>query len=397
MRGGVPFSTRTRWPRVPNALATLRAIPGGADVVDLSESNPTRAGLACSPDVLAWLGDPRGTDYEPEPFGSIEARRAVSRYYLARGARVPADRLVLTASSSEGYSHLFHVLCDPGDTILVPRPSYPLLPYLADLAGVRLVPYPLVREERFRVDLGAVERALAVEPTPRAIVLVHPNNPTGSFVLREDADALGTLASRYGAALVVDEVFLDYPLEAPARAQRTFVGREDALTFVLSGLSKVALLPQLKLGWIALGGPAGLVDEAAARLELTADSFLSVSTPVQLALGRILDEAAPAAQARLNARLRENLAMLDAVLRALGSDAPVRRLPVGGGWYVTLEVPRVRSDDEWVALLLREDRVLVHPAYLFDGAAGDVVLSLLPEPAPFAAGVRRALARFAGA
>ncbi|MBI4953642.1 MAG: pyridoxal phosphate-dependent aminotransferase [Myxococcales bacterium] len=401
----VAFSQRTAWSRRPNELAELRATLGDTPIDDLTESNPTRAGLACEPAVLGWLADPGALRYAPEPLGLLAARAEVARYYAVRGGAVEPEAVALAASSSEAYAWLFHLLCDPGDVVLVPRPSYPLLPYLAELAGVTLVPYPLLREEAFRVDIGAVERLLggpfvaaagprASRGRVRAIVLVHPNNPTGSLVRRSDARALGELARAHGVALVVDEVFLDYPLGPHPDAAASFAGFETALTFVLSGLSKVALLPQLKLGWVVASGPPADVREAMARLEIVADSFLSVSTPVQLALGRILGHV-PEVQARLRARLARNLGALDAALDALGPGSPLRRLPSEAGWYATLEVPRTRSDDEWLALLLREERVLVHPGYFFDGASGDLVVSLLCEPVGFAAACARAVTRLA--
>jgi alanine-synthesizing transaminase len=262
---------------------------------------------------------------------------------------------------------------------------------------VRLLPYRLTREADFRIDLDDLRRA--VDLRTKAIVLVHPNNPTGSFVRKEEARQLFDLARERGLALIVDEVFGEHALDpAPADAVPTFAalfGPEDAppLSFVLSGLSKVLLLPQAKLGWTVVGGPDELVAEALARLEFIADTFLSVSTPVQLALPALLPHRAALAQA-LGARLRQNLAALDAALAACGSDAPVRRLPVHGGWYATLEVARVHDEDTWVDLLLREDGVIVHPGYFFDfDRDGFLVVSLLPPPDVFADAVARMVRR----
>jgi len=342
------------------------------------------------------LGDPRGARYEPAALGMPAARQAVAEYYRHRGLVVQPEQVVLCASTSEAYAWLFKLLADPGEQVLVPRPSYPLLPYVAELEGVELVPYPLIREERWRPDLGAVRRCWTARS--RAIALVHPNNPTGSLVRRDDAEALGLLAAERGAALVADEVFSDYP-QGPLRDRclPSFVGFDRALCFVLSGLSKVALLPQAKLAWIVVGGPKAARDEALARLELVADTFLSVSTAIQLAAPSILARLA-GPQARLRQRLQQNLAALDAAIASCGPHCPVRRLAADAGWYTLVEVPRSRSDDQWVELLLREDGLWVQPGYLFDiRGAGTMVLSLLLEPARFAPAVERAVARWSRA
>jgi len=286
------------------------------------------------------------------------------------------------------------LVADAGDSILVPRPSYPLLGWIAASQGVTLVGYPLVRETDFRIDLRELEAA--IDPRTRAIVLVHPNNPTGSFVRRSEATALASIARRHDLALIVDEVFAEYALDgAPADRVTSFVRAPGAapLTFVMSGLSKVLLLPQCKLGWTVVSGDDPLVDEALARLELVADTFLSVATPVQLALPRLLQEA-PAVKRAVLERLRVNIAALDQSLVELGPDSPVRRLPIHGGWYAVLEVPRTHGDDAWAELLVREDGVIVHPGYFFDfDRDGFLVVSLLPAPKAFRDGIGRALRR----
>jgi alanine-synthesizing transaminase len=279
--------------------------------------------------------------------------------------------------------------------VLIPQPSYPLFSFLADLEDVTLTPYPLVREEGFRVDLAALEAA--VSERTRAILLVHPNNPTGTFVRRDEAQALEALAARRGLALIVDEVFGDYArggLGPDRSALPSFVGTRGVLTFVLSGLSKVAALPQLKLGWIVVDGPAPLVETALQRLEVIADTYLSVSTPVQLALPELLAARGPI-QAAIRARVRQNLAALDAALAADLAGA-VRRLPADAGWYAILEVPRTRDEDGWVELLVREEGIVVHPGYFFDmESEGFLVVSLLPEPSAFQRATARLLARLA--
>jgi alanine-synthesizing transaminase len=376
-----PFAARTAWDLRENPLASLvsEARRSGRDLIDLTESNPTRCGLVNAEPLVALLGHPRGAAYRPLPLGHPDARRAVARYYDDRGLSASEESITLCASTSEAYGWLFKLLCERGDRVLVPAPSYPLLEYLADLEDVALAPYPLLREEGFCIDVGALER-LAADPRARAIVLVHPNNPTGTFVRRGDAEAAYAIADRYGLALIVDEVFGDYahgPL--PPSRLPSFTGGDRALTFVLSGLSKVAALPQLKLGWIAASGPPAILDEAMRRLEVIADTYLSVSTPVQLALPAILEARAPIQRAILE-RVTSGLAALDAALRDAGERCPVRRLPVDGGWYAILEVPRTLDEDAWVELLVREEGILVHPGYFFDmDRDGFLIVSLLPE------------------
>jgi hypothetical protein len=402
------FSARTRWDRTPNRLASALAEAKASrrEVIDLTESNPTRAALFNTARLIAELGHPRGASYEPEPLGHRAARRAIEQYYASRGLAVDADRVVVTASTSEAYSWLFGLLADAGDKILIPRPSYPLFGWIAEMRGVSLEPYRLREDADFRIDLDDLRQN--IDDRTRAIVLVHPNNPTGSFVRRDEAEALCALAREHDLALIVDEVFGDYALDGvppdalPSFAESTQAiahassrGKRAPLVFVLSGLSKVLLLPQCKLGWIALSGDEELVKEAIARLELIADTYLSVATPIQLALPALLAEQ-PAIATAVRARLRQNLAVLDAALNGLGPTSPVRRLPFRGGWYAVLEVPRLYDEDGWVELLIREDGVLVHPGYFFDFEEDKfLVLSLLPETGVFREGVRRMAKRFA--
>jgi hypothetical protein len=392
-----PFSRRTGWDRSDNALSRelARACAAGRALVDLTEGNPTRVGLGGAA-LIPLLGHPRGAAYAPAALGHPEARAAVARYYEERGLAVSADRVCLSASTSEAYGWLFKLLCERGDEVLIPAPSYPLFAFLAALEDVTLVPYPLDRDSGFRVDLHALEQRIGART--RAVVLVHPNNPTGSFVRRDDAAAIERLAREHGLALMVDEVFGDYAFGTlPKGSLPSFAGPREALTFVLSGLSKVTAMPQVKLGWIVTEGPEAIAAEALGRLEVIADTYLSVSTPVQLALPEILAQRGPI-QAAIRARVAGNLAALDRAIAALGSEAPVRRLPVDGGWYATLEVPRTRDEDAWVELLVREDGVIVHPGYFFDFAGeGHLVVSLLPEEAPFAEAIARVARRAAEA
>ncbi len=383
----MPFSKRTAWDLAESDLSrVVRGARLAGPIIDLTEANPTRCGLS-SPAAVALLGHPRGADYAPDALGEAVAREAIVADYAARGSVVDADRIVLSASTSEAYSWLFKLLCDPGDSVLVPQPSYPLFDWLAKLEGVRLAPYPLQREAGFRVDLDALRDA--IEPTTRAISLVHPNNPTGTFVRKEDADAIEGLAAEHGLSLIVDEVFADYPHGTlPADRLPTFVGRGAVPTFVLSGLSKVLALPQLKLGWMVLDGPN--VAEARARLEVIADTYLSVATPVQRALPELL-AMRPAVQTVIRARIAANLATLDA---GLGSESPIRLLASDGGWCSILEVPRTRDESTWVRTLAEEDGVLVQPGWFYDlDREGALVVSLLPEEDVFADGIGRVIAR----
>jgi len=394
------LSQRTAWQRESNRLSRLaeRARRSGRRLLDLTESNPTRCGFDDSGALIARLADARGRRYQPAALGLLEARAAVAAYYARRGCAIAPGRVVLSSSSSESYSWLFKLLCDPGDVVLVPAPSYPLFPYLAELESVRTRSYPLLAAERWRVDVGAVERLLAAEPRARALVAVHPGNPTGSWLHRDDADALFALARARSLSLVIDEVFLDYPHPLAARAAvGSFAGSGDeALCFVLSGLSKVALLPQVKLGWMVLSGADALVDEALGRLEVVADSYLSVSAAVQLAAPAFL-EAAERLQPRVQDRLRENLAAVDRRIAAQGPGCPLRRRPTDGGWSALIEVPRTRSDEQWASALIEQAGVLVYPGYFFDIAEpGTMVVSLLVEPTIFAEAIERAVTLWMG-
>jgi aspartate/methionine/tyrosine aminotransferase len=373
----------------PNRLARARAARGPLPY-DLTLSNPTTVGLPYPRGLLAPLGDPRGLHYRPQPRGLESARRAVARELARHGATIDSAHILLTASTSEAYAFLFKLLCAPGDAVLVPTPSYPLLEQLTRIEAVAARPYHLDADTGWRLDLDELAQA---PESVRAVIVVHPNNPTGSFVHPDDGDALEALCARRGWALIADEVFLDYPLDAGAGAGMSFASRRRALTFTLGGLSKSVGLPQLKLAWIAASGPRRQVGPALDRLDYIADTFLSVATPVQLALPRLLRHGAAVRRAIL-ARCRANLRTLRRLVRELPA---VEVPPVGGGWSAVLRFPAVIDDEELALELLRRDRVAVHPGYFFDFPRdGVVVLSLLPEPAPFRAGVGRLLARLAG-
>jgi len=381
------LSRRSGFPRHPNALARLMAEVG--PVLDLTSSNPTAWGFT-NPEAIAHLAHRGGQRYAPDPQGALATRQAIARYYARRDIDVAPDRLVLSASSSEAYGWLFKLLCDPGDVVLGPEPSYPLFPFLAALEGVRLEPYPHVRADGFRIDLAALEARLEAEPRARAVLAVQPANPTGTLVADDERAAIFALCRAHDLALVVDEVFYDYRTSAA----RSFAGADpEVLTFVLSGLSKVALLPQLKLGWTTVRGPEALRREALDRLELIADCYLGVSTAVQLGAPAILDAVDPMQDA-LRARLHHNRACLEAHC----ANTSLSVVASQGGWYALVELPRTRSDDAWVELLVREERLAVQPGYFYDIAeAGTVVLSLLLSPDVFDEAVGRFVARVVAA
>jgi alanine-synthesizing transaminase len=384
------FSRRVPDELAPNRLARAVAArrAAGAPLLDLTETNPTRVGLVHSPDVLAALSDAAGLVYDPQPFGSPDARAAVAADYARRGLAVDPARILLTASTSEAYAYLLKLLADPGDEVLVPVPSYPLFDHLARLEAVRPVPYALEFDGAWRLDPVALARA--VTEATRAVFVVSPNNPTGSYLKRAELDAVAALCAARGLALVGDEVFFDYPLDPPWAPRASVLEARDALVFGLGGLSKAAALPQLKLAWIVVGGPAPLAEAACARLEVIADTYLSVSTPVQIA-SRALLAAGAAVRRAVQARIATNLS----ALRRAAARAPACRvLPVEGGWSAIVQVPATRAEEALVVELVEQDGVLVHPGYFFDfPREAFVVLSLLPPPAAFAEGVARLLRR----
>ena len=385
------FSRRTAWTRSTNRLSALAeaARAAGRDVFDLTETNPTRAGLRAPEDVLRPLADAGALEYDPSPFGLAEARAAVAADFGRRGVAVAAERVVLTASTSEAYAYLFKLLCDPGDAVLVPHPSYPLFEYLAELESVRVVPYPLRYDGAWHLQVDALARTIPAHA--RAVVVVSPNNPTGSFVKTDEAAALRALCAERGLAVVSDEVFADYTFGDDARRAATLLSDGGPLTFSLGGLSKSCGLPQLKLGWMAVGGPEAEREEALARLEIVADTYLSVGTPVQRAAPALLRRL-PELQAPIRERVRSNR---DTLAGALG-DTPATLLHVEGGWTAVLHVPATRTEEDWVARLLEQDAVLVHPGFYFDfPQEAYLVVSLLPPPARFETAVGRLAARIA--
>lgn len=383
------FSSRFKWNLTTNQLARLieEKKRAGVKLLDLTESNPTRAGFSApTAEWLVALAEPESLRYDPQPRGLLVAREAVAAYYQNIGQAVEAEQIFLTASTSEAYSWLFKLLADPGDAVLVPQPSYPLFDFLAALEGVTLQPYSLqyFHPHGWQVDFDSLAHAVTLQT--RALILVNPNNPTGSYLKQKDWAELEAFCLRHNLALIVDEVFRDYALVEDEQRVTSFVDA-TALTFVLNGFSKTLALPQMKLGWILPFGATPLRQEAEARLELIADTFLSVNTPVQVAAPAWLGWRAEVQQEILT-RVQSNLQWLATAM----TDTACRLLRVEGGWSAILEIPRQQPEEELVLQLLAAENVLVHPGYFFDLAReGFLVLSLLPPPEIFRSAVAKIL------
>jgi alanine-synthesizing transaminase len=386
------FSSRSGADLTPNRLA--RALSqrraAGTPFIDLTLSNPTRAGFVYPEDLLAPLSSARGLVYEPSAFGLLEARRAVAAEYARRGIQLAADRIVLTASTSEAYSLLFKLVADNGDEVLVPRPSYPLFAHLARLDAIVSREYDLEYHGAWSIDFASVERG--VTPRTRALLLVSPNNPTGSFVTEPELDRLADICAPRGIAIIADEVFADYELSpGPARRWARVLDRGDVLSYSLGGLSKSAGLPQVKLAWIGAGGPDEAVTKSLDRLELICDTYLSVSTPVQAAAAELLSRGA-AIREQIAGRVSANYRML--VDRAAATPS-CRVLHAEGGWYAIVQVPAIETEEDLVLRLLTRDGVLTHPGYFFDfPREAFLVVSLLVPPVPFATAVDRLFRHF---
>jgi alanine-synthesizing transaminase len=383
------FSDRTNWKLAKNRFteALERAHASGARILDLSASNPTRIGLQYDDTaILSSLASPKSLNYDPQSKGLLAAREAVANYYRGEHgvANVDAEQIVLTTSTSEGYSFVFRLLCNPGDELLVPKPSYPLFEFLADLQDVKLIPYPLIYDHGWQMDFHSLEKA--VTPKTRGVVIVHPNNPTGSYVKPHELDQLNAVCRAHALALIVDEVFLDY--KGGGKPRQTFAANRDVLTFTLSGLSKVSALPQMKVAWVVSSGPRKEVASAMGRLEVIADTYLSMNAPIQWATPSLLKQRKNI-QTQLAERVLRNVAELD---RRLAAQRTCERLEMEGGWYAILRVPVIQSDEDLAIDLLREHAVLVHPGHFYDFPGdGYLVLSLITPPEDFAEGVGRVL------
>jgi len=428
------FADRTKWNLAPNRLseALARHRAAGKPLVDLTVSNPTECGFDYDQRaILQALQNPAALQYTPEPRGLLSARQAVQGYYAERDVSLDADDIFLTTSTSEAYSYAFRLLCNPGDEILIPAPSYPLFDFLADIQDVKVARYPLIYDHGWQIDFHSLERAIT--PRTRAIVVVHPNNPTGHFTKRAELEKLNATCAERGLALIADEVFLDFSLKAIATSDScepdatnyhsersaffvprmllrseesafrkrgapdprpslatsfSFAGNRGALTFTLSGISKICGLPQMKAAWLVVSGPQKLKDEAKDRLEVIADTFLSMNAPVQLALPTFLAQGR-AFQAQLTDRVRRNLAELD---RQLSLQKVCSRLEVEGGWYAILRVPATRPDEDLAIEVLTICGVSVHPGHLYDFSHdGYLVVSLISPSASFAQGMTKLL------
>ena len=393
------FSSRTDWKLARNRYseAVDEARARGVRLLDLTASNPTRVGLRYdSAAILGALGSEHAMDYDPQAKGLLSARGAVASYYrerLAGGRRdvastvstsVDPERVVLATSTSEGYSFVFRLLCNAGDELLVPKPSYPLFEFLADLQDVKLVPYPLIYDHGWQMDFHSLEKAFTGRT--RGVVVVHPNNPTGSYVQPGEFAALNDFCRAHGLALIVDEVFLDYALDG--REHASFASNDEVLTFTLSGLSKISALPQMKVAWVVTSGPDSEVREAMERLEVIADTYLSMNAPMQWAIPTLLEQRT-SVQQQLQERVKKNLVELD---HRLAQQKACERLCVEGGWYAVLRVPVTRSDEELAIELVRERSVLVHPGHFYDFPSdGYLVLSLIAEEEEFREGIVRVL------
>ncbi len=381
------FSARTNWNRTANrlseALAEHRA--SRRKLLDLTASNPTECGFSYdSHAIMRALCSPASLEYHPEPRGLEIARRAVAGYYAGRNETIAIEDIILTVSTSEAYSFVFRLFCNPGDEVLVPTPSYPLFDFLAEIQDVKLARYPLIYDHGWQIDFHSLEQAIT--PRTKAVIVVHPNNPTGHFTKWVERERLNQICSQHKIAIIADEVFLDFWLgNTPASS---FVGNSGALTFTMSGISKISGLPQMKLAWLVTNGPEERKREALARLEVIADTYLSLNAPVQHAAPVLLEQRHEF-QKQLMTRIRANLAELD---RQLSVQKNCSRLEIEGGWYAVLRVPATRPDEELAITLLKEHEVYVHPGHYYD-FAGDsyLVVSLIAPEQTFADGISRVL------
>jgi alanine-synthesizing transaminase len=370
------FSTRTNWQRKPNRLTELYNLiqESGRPILDLTKSNPTECGFTYpSKEILSAFNNPRLLHYQPDPQGIIPARKAVCSYYNGKGVDISPHQVFLTASTSEAYSTVFKLLCNTGDDVLVPRPSYPLFDYLAQINDVHLNQYPLRYDGEWHIDLESLFEAIT--PMTKAIVLIHPHNPTGMFLKKDEYEKIVAIAANHNLALIVDEVFLDYGFSENDGRMLSTASERRVLTFTMNGISKMVGLPQMKLGWVVLSGPDKLLAEASHRLEIVCDTFLSVNTPVQEGL-RILMDAGDSVREQILARTKNNFTFLSQLL----NNGKCSLLNCEGGWYGIIRVPRTKPDEEWCLELLGLHGVYVYPGYFFDfDEEGYLIVSLLTE------------------
>lgn len=384
------FSDRTNWNFSPNRLseALARHRANGSSLIDLTASNPTECGFFYdSSAILPALSNPSALSYSPDPRGLESARRAVTEYYAARGDSISVADIFLTTSTSEAYSFAFRLLCNPGDELLIPAPSYPMFDFLAGIHDVKLIRYPFFYDHGWQIDFHALEQAITSRT--RGIIVVHPNNPTGHYTNSADSERLNGICSARQIAIIADEVFLDFPLAK--KQPRSFAANLGAITFTMSGLSKIAGLPQMKAAWLIASGPEPWKSQGLARLEVIADTYLSMNAPVQLAMPVFLKQR-HSFQQQLMARVRANLVEMDGQLAAQKSCS---RLDVEGGWYAVLRVPATRSDEDLAIELLENNGVYVYPGHFYDFPSdGYLVVSLITPEKDFAEGIRRTLSQF---
>lgn len=381
------FAKRTNWNLEPNRLSIALADrhAAGKPILDLTMSNPTECGFHYKGQaILDALRNPVALKYEPNPRGLTVARSAVAQYYADRSVAVSTDDIFLTTSTSEAYSWAFRLLCEAGDEVLIPAPSYPLFDFLADIQDVRLVRYPLLYDHGWQIDFHSLEKA--VSPRTRAVIVVNPNNPTGNYCKSNEIRVLNELCAPRDLAIIADEVFLDSDVEE--RHAWSFAVNSGALTFTLSGISKICGLPQMKAAWIVVSGPEPLKGRAVAKLEVVADTYLSPSAPIQCALPSFLDQRHDF-QEQLLTRVRENLAELD---RQLAPQRACERLKIEGGWNAVIRRPAIHSDEEFAEKLIREKGVCLHPGHFYDFPAnGFVIVSLIPPSKQFGEGIKQFL------
>ncbi len=383
-----PFARRTHWRRETNALNNALEELGkrGIDILDLTASNPTSCGFFYPEAMLSALNSSDNFHYLPDACGMKKARQAVAQYYTRQKLFLSPHDIILTASTSEAYSFLMRLLVNPGEKVLIPKPSYPLFQYLLEINDVHFDYYPLIYDGQWRIDCKALEHL--VDAKTKAIIVVNPNNPTGSYVSRAELEFINGVCREHQVSIISDEVFFEYSLH-PGQAV-SCAGNQTALTFVLGGLSKTLGFPQMKCAWILASGPQAVLQESIARLEIMADTYSSVNTPVQNALSAWLDYA-PGLQEQITSRIKENGRWLKAHL-----SEHTQLLSLQGGWYATLRIPAVKSEEEWVLEFLKEDHVSVYPGYFFDfGREAYIILSLLPPVAIFQEAAGRIMKRLA--
>jgi aspartate/methionine/tyrosine aminotransferase len=384
------FADRTRWNLQANPLSEVlaRHRTEGKPLLDLTNSNPTECGFEYdNRAILQALANPASLAYDPNPRGLLSARQAVAGYYAARATQASAESIILTTGTSEAYSFVFRTLCNPGDEILIPEPSYPLFAFLADIQDVKLVRYPLDYDYGWQINFHALQQAIT--PRTRGVIVVHPNNPTGHFTKPHELEKLNKICSARNLAIIADEVFLDFALQD--QPPFTFARNAAALTFTMSGLSKISGLPQMKAAWLVTSGSEQLKSQALARLDIIADTYLSMNAPVQWAIPALLEQR-NLFQTQLLARVRKNLADLDQQLALQKSCA---RLVVEGGWYAVLRVPATRSDEGLAIALLNQKNIYVHPGHFYDfPSEGFLIVSLITPEEEFAAAVQLLLSMF---